>query len=155
MACGGAFYMLGEVDIVIASENATFFDPHVTYGMTACFETMHMVHKMPFHEIARTAILGAHERMTARRGYDIGFVTEVVRLAELHDAAARIATAIASQPPVAVQGTVRSLWMAKDANRKEALDFGRVLIRLGTDAESIVEGQKTFASGTRITPYLR
>jgi enoyl-CoA hydratase/carnithine racemase len=155
MACGGAFYMLGEVDIVIASENATFFDPHVTYGMTACFETMHMVHKMPFHEIARTAILGAHERMTARRGYDIGFVTEVVPLADLHDAAARIATAIASQPPIAVQGTVRSLWMAKDANRKEALDFGRILIRVGTDAESIVEGQKTFASGTRITPYLR
>src|SRR6266542_4628493 len=34
MACGGAFYMLGESDIIIASENATFFDPHVTYGMT-------------------------------------------------------------------------------------------------------------------------
>ena len=35
MACGGAFYLLGESDIIIAAENATFFDPHVTYGMTA------------------------------------------------------------------------------------------------------------------------
>ena len=27
MACGGALYMLGESDIIIAAENATFFDP--------------------------------------------------------------------------------------------------------------------------------
>jgi enoyl-CoA hydratase/carnithine racemase len=41
MACGGAFYMLGEVEFIIAAEHATFFDPHVTYGMTAAFEPMH------------------------------------------------------------------------------------------------------------------
>ena len=35
MACGGALYMLGEVDIIIAAEHATFFDPHVSYGMVA------------------------------------------------------------------------------------------------------------------------
>src|SRR5713226_3281148 len=37
MACGGAFYMLGEVEFIIAAEHATFFDPHVTYGMIAAF----------------------------------------------------------------------------------------------------------------------
>ena len=67
MACGGAFYMLGEVEFVIAAEHATFFDPHVTYGMTACFESMHMLQKMPFGEIMRVALLGASERMTAQR----------------------------------------------------------------------------------------
>jgi hypothetical protein len=35
MACGGAFYMIAESDIVIAAEHATFFDPHVTYGQAA------------------------------------------------------------------------------------------------------------------------
>ena len=65
MACGGAFYLLGEVDFIIAAEHATFFDPHVTYGMTACFESMHMLQKMPFGEIMRVALLGASERMTA------------------------------------------------------------------------------------------
>ena len=38
MACGGAFYMLGQTEFIIASDDATFFDPHVTYGMTAAFE---------------------------------------------------------------------------------------------------------------------
>ena len=67
MACGGAFYMLGEVEFIIASEHATFFDPHTTFGMTACFESMHMLQKMPFHEIMRLALLGSSERMSAER----------------------------------------------------------------------------------------
>ena len=35
VACCGAFCLLGESDIIIiASDTATFFDPHITYGMT-------------------------------------------------------------------------------------------------------------------------
>jgi enoyl-CoA hydratase/carnithine racemase len=30
MACGGAFYLLGESEFVVASREATFFDPHTT-----------------------------------------------------------------------------------------------------------------------------
>ena len=68
MACGGAFYMLGEIEFIIASDDAVFFDPHVTYGMTAAFEPMQMLSKMPFHEIMRLSLLGAHERMSRRAG---------------------------------------------------------------------------------------
>ena len=78
MACGGAFYMLGEVEFIIAADDAVFFDPHVTYGMTAAFEPMQMLSKMPFHEIMRLSLLGAHERMSAERAREIGLVTEVV-----------------------------------------------------------------------------
>ena len=78
MACGGAFYMLGEVEFVIASDDAVFFDPHVTYGMTAAFEPIQMLSKMPFHEIMRLSLLGAHERMSAERAHQIGLVSEVV-----------------------------------------------------------------------------
>ena len=65
MACGGAFYLLGEVEFIIASDDAVFFDPHVTYGMTAAFEPIQMLSKMPFQEIMRLSLLGAHERMSA------------------------------------------------------------------------------------------
>ena len=85
MACGGAFYILGEVDFVIAAEHATFFDPHVTFGMTACFESMHMLQKMPFGEIMRAALLGSSERISAQRGHQIGLVSEVVPLDGLHE----------------------------------------------------------------------
>ena len=155
MACGGAFYILGEVDIVIAAEHATFFDPHTTFGMTACFESMHMLQKMPFHEIMRIALLGANERMSAQRAHQIGFVTEVVPLAELHDAAEWLGQAIASAPPVAVQGTVRSLWAARELSRSQALDIGKLIIRLGSDPASLYAGQQAFAAGDRARPRIR
>jgi len=58
MACGGALYLLGESDIIIAAEHATFFDPHVTYGMVAGFESFHLLQKLPLGETMRLALLG-------------------------------------------------------------------------------------------------
>src|SRR5262245_51141351 len=78
MACGGAFYMLGEVEFIVAAEHATFFDPHVTYGMCAAFEPIHMAGITPFTEIMRLSLLGNYERMSAQRAHQIGMVTEVV-----------------------------------------------------------------------------
>ena len=104
MACGGAFYILGEVDFIIAADHATFFDPHVTYGMPAAFEPIFLLHKMPFQEVMRLSLLGAHERMSAARAHQIGFVSEVVPADELHDRARWAAQAIADQPALAVQG---------------------------------------------------
>src|SRR5271170_7843645 len=78
IACGGAFFLLGEADIIIAAEHATFFDPHVSSGLTAVYETVHMAHRMPFGEITRMALLGSHERLSARRAYEVGLVSELV-----------------------------------------------------------------------------
>jgi enoyl-CoA hydratase/carnithine racemase len=155
MACGGAFYMLGEVEFIIAAEHATFFDPHVTYGMTACFESMHMLQKMPFGEIMRVALLGASERMTAQRAHEVGLVSEVVAADALHDAAAWASAEIAKSPPIAIQGTVRSLWLARELSRSQAIDAGHILIRLGSDPASLMDGQQRFASGERVKPRRR
>jgi enoyl-CoA hydratase/carnithine racemase len=149
MACGGAFYMLGEVEFLIAADHATFFDPHVTYGMTAAFEPLHLLQKMPFGEIMRLSLLGGHERLSAERAHQIGLVSEVVPAAELRDAAARAATAIASAPPLAVQGTVRAIWSGLEHTRSQALASAYAYVGLGTDAESIRQGQQAFASGAR------
>ncbi len=155
MACGGAFYLLGEVEFIIAAEHATFFDPHVTYGMAAVFEPMHMLQKMPFHEIMRLSLLGNHERMSARRAYEIGLVSEVVPLADLRSAAAWAARAIAEAPTRAVQATVRALWTARELSRSQALAMGFAFIGLGTDRAAIEAGQAAFRSGRRIQWKLR
>jgi enoyl-CoA hydratase/carnithine racemase len=155
MACGGAFYMLGESDIIIASDNATFFDPHVTYGMTAAFEPIHMLQKMPLGEIMRLSLLGNHERMSAQRAFQIGLVSEVAPLAELRDRAAWIAAAIASAPPLAVQGTMRAIWAGQEHTWRQALELAYAYVGLGTNQDSIKEGQQMFASGKRIDWRLR
>src|SRR5437764_3634585 len=155
MACGGAFYMLGEVEFIIAAEHATFFDPHVTYGMTSAFEPIHMLQKMPFAEIMRLSLLGNHERMSAKRAFEIGLVSEVVPGTELHDAASWAAEAIASAPPLAIQGTLRAIWMGLEQTRSQALAEAYAYIAMGTNQESIAEGQKAFSSGERIEWRLR
>jgi enoyl-CoA hydratase/carnithine racemase len=155
MACGGAFYMLGEVEFIIAAEHATFFDPHVTYGMTASFEPMHMLQKMPFHEIMRLSLLGNYERMSARRAHEIGLVSEVVAADQLAPAARWAAEAIAAQPALAIQGTLRALWTARELTRSQALSLGYAFVSMGTNRESIREGQEAFAAGKRVKWKLR
>ena len=68
MACGGAFYMLGETDIIIAADHATFFDPHVTFGMPAGYEPLQLLPKMPFGEIVRMIAAGELRADVGRPG---------------------------------------------------------------------------------------
>ena len=144
MACGGALYLLGESDIIIAAENAMFFDPHVTYGMVAGFESVHLLQKLPLGETLRVMLLGAHERMSADRAHQLGLVSEIVPLAELMERAMWVARAIASAPVYAIQGTVRSVWMAHELSRRDARAQVSSFVSLGTQFENIAEGQETF-----------
>jgi len=103
----------------------------------------------------RISLLGNHERLSAKRAYEIGLVSEVVPGAQLHEAARWAAEAIASAPPLAIQGTVRALWAARELSRSQALGLGYAFVGMGTNQESIRQGQATFASGKRITWKLR
>jgi enoyl-CoA hydratase/carnithine racemase len=150
IACGGAFYMLGEVETIIAADHATFFDPHVTYGMTAAFEPMLMLSRMPFGEIMRLTLLGNHERMSAARALQIGLVQEVVPGAELLSRAQQLAREIAEGEPVAVQGSLRSVWLAKELTRTQALRMADIYVGLGNDLDLIAAGQERFAAGKRV-----
>jgi enoyl-CoA hydratase/carnithine racemase len=154
MACGGAFYLLGEVDVIVAAEHATFFDPHVTYGMPAVYEPIQMLHRMPFGEVLRMSLLGNHERISAARALEIGLVTEIAPAAELQDVAHRIAAAIASQPAAAVQATLRTLWMAREVSRGQAIAVGNTFLNLAMSEQALAEGQAVF-SGERIEPRIR
>jgi enoyl-CoA hydratase/carnithine racemase len=155
MACGGAFYMLGEVEFIVAAEHATFFDPHVTYGMTAAFEPIHMAGITPFPEIMRLSLMGNYERMSAQRAFQIGMVSEVVPGAELGDRVHDLATKIASQPKLAIEGTVRAVWSARELGSRQAVRLGYAYVAMGTNQESIAEGQQLFASGKRVDWKLR
>ncbi len=155
MCCGGAFYLLAEADIIIAADTATFFDPHVTYGMAAVYEPMKMAQRMPLGEILRLTLLGNHERMTAATAHRIGLVSEVVAGAELRGQARWLAETIAGQPAVAVQASMRAIWAANDLGRLEALSLAPAILTTGMSKSALAEGQDAFSSGARITPRIR
>jgi enoyl-CoA hydratase/carnithine racemase len=108
-----------------------------------------MLQRMPIGEVMRMSLLGVAERLSARRAHEIGLVQEVVPAAGLHEAARKVATAIAAQPPLAVQATVRAIWYAQDLGYRQALDVARTLVPLGTDEKSMAAGQQQFKSGRR------
>jgi enoyl-CoA hydratase/carnithine racemase len=155
IACGGAFYLLGQADVILAAEEATFFDPHVTYGMPAVYEPILMMRQMPFSEVLRMTLVGAHERISARRALEIGLVTEVAPRSELMERATWLAAAIASQPPVAVQASLRAVWAALELSRSQALELGNTFLNLGVQPDVMADGHDTFRSGTRIEPRIR
>jgi enoyl-CoA hydratase/carnithine racemase len=155
MACGGAFYMLAESDIIIAADHATFFDPHVTYGMAAVYEPMKMLQYMPLGEVLRMTLLGNHERMSAATAHRIGLVSEVCPADELMERARWVADAIASQPAVGVQASLRSIRTANDLGTKQALSMGPSLLTTGFDMAGMEEGNAAFSSGKRIDPRIR
>ncbi|MET9496670.1 enoyl-CoA hydratase/isomerase family protein [Streptomyces sp. NPDC006552] len=131
MACGGAFYLLGEAEFVVADETATFFDPHTTYGMVSAYESVYLAQRMPPGDVARLALLGSAERMSARRALETGLVSEVTPPGEALAAALRCARTIAGYPAAAVQGTVRAVWAATEAARAHAFAQAPHLIALG------------------------
>ncbi|MET7457842.1 enoyl-CoA hydratase/isomerase family protein [Streptomyces sp. NPDC005574] len=131
MACGGAFYLLGESEFLVADPTASFFDPHTTYGMVSAYESVLMALRMPPGEAARTALMGTAERMSARRAHEVGLVSELTEPGGALGAALACAEVIAGCPPAAVQGTVRALWAARESALAHAFAQAPHLIALG------------------------
>src|SRR5207237_738909 len=74
----GAFYFVNEADVVICSDDATFFDSHVTYGLVSALEPVGLMRRVGLAETLRTALSGNDERVTAATALRISLVTEVV-----------------------------------------------------------------------------
>ena len=152
MACGGAFYWLNESDIILASEDATFFDPHVTYGMVAALEPIGARYRMPLGDVLRMTLLGNDERISAHSAARMGLVSEVLPdIDTLWARAHELASKIAAKPPAAIQGSVRAIWESLDLPRQAALQtglkyclFGNPIGTAQVDRWSIMGGKKTF-----------
>ena len=124
--CAGAMYFLNESDIVIASEEAMFFDSHVSYGAASVFEAIGMRMFVPAREALRWMLLDLEERMSAQRALQIGLISEVVPREDLLPHAHELAAVIAAKPPYGVQGSVKAFW---DGMWPQFTDVGRWGIR--------------------------
>lgn len=131
IAAGGAFYWINDADIAICSEEATFFDPHVTFGMVSSCEPLGLIGRIHFGEIMRWILMGNDERISAATALRIGLVTEVVSRADLWARADELASIVATKPAVAVQGSVRAMWEALDLPRNAGIINGLKYTQLG------------------------
>ncbi|WP_244970773.1 enoyl-CoA hydratase/isomerase family protein [Gordonia jinghuaiqii] len=142
MAAGGAQYFLNESDIIIASDDAEFFDPHANGGIVSALEPIGMLNRgVPLGDVLRWALMGTEERITAETALRLGLVTEVVERDRLRTRAHEIAASIAARNPVAVQGTVRAIWESLDLTRSAALQNGMAYTHIGNQPADVRRAQ--------------
>jgi enoyl-CoA hydratase/carnithine racemase len=131
LCAGGAFYWLNEADIILCSEDAQFFDPHVTYGLTAALEPIGLRWRIPLGEVLRMTLLGNDERIGAETALRIGLVSEITAADQLWTRAHSLAAAIAAKPAAATQGSVRAIWESMEVGRSAALAAGLKYCQVG------------------------
>ena len=120
VCAGGGLHFVADSDIVLAASTATFLDPHVSVGQASAFETIGLARRASFGPVARMALTGAYERVSAADALRLGWVSEVVPPQELRDAAQRLGEVIARNDPGAVAAAKRALWRALETSLTEA-----------------------------------
>ena len=131
LCTAGAFYFVNESDVVICSDDATFFDSHVSAGLVCALEPIGLMRRVGLGETLRIALMGNDERVSADTALRIGLVSEVVSPDRLWARAHEIAAAIAAKPPSATQGTVKAIWESLDKPYRAALEQNLIYTRLG------------------------
>lgn len=140
MCAGGGMYFINQCDIIICSDDATFFDPHANIGAVSSLEPIGMLHRgVPLGDVLRWALMGSEERIGAETALRLGLVTEVVARERLRDRAQEIAAGIAARRPKAIQGTVRAIWEAIEMTPSMALQNGMAYTHIGNLRD---EGEK-------------
>lgn len=149
MCSGGGLYLINTADIIICSENATFFDTHVDFGIVGALEPIGLAYRMPLGEVLRMFLLGVEERMSAARAHQMGLVSEILPPETLWARAQELARKIAAKPSVATQGTVKAIWEGTELARSRALENGFNYTTIGNPI-GIAQVENMLQSGKRL-----
>jgi enoyl-CoA hydratase/carnithine racemase len=112
VCAGGGLHLVADADIVIAAEEASFVDPHVSVGQAVAYEAITLLRKSPMEAITRMTLSGKGERISARRAYELGIVSDVLPADQLRAVAGRLAAAVATNSPTAMRATKKALWLS-------------------------------------------
>lgn len=149
MVCGGGLHFVADSDLVIASEQATFFDTHVKVGLVAGLEPVGLARRIPLEAVMRMALLGGAERMDARRALELGLVGEVLPADGLLPRARELARKISEHSPTALALTKRAIWQSLDLGLDDALDRTWKLIQEHARHPDLEEGAVAYVEKRR------
>ena len=124
VCAGGGLHFIADADVVIASDDASFVDPHVSVGQVSALEPISLAPRMGLGNALRFAVLGRAGRMDAREALRVSLVDEVVPPGELMPRALALAEAAAQASPAAVEATKRAVWAALELPLGEAMQQG-------------------------------
>jgi enoyl-CoA hydratase/carnithine racemase len=144
LCCGAGLDWVTTGDIVIASDRAEFFDPHVSIGLVSGREVVRLARALPTNIAMRMALMGRHERMSAQRAYELGLVSEVVPHEQLLERAREIATIVNRNAPLAVRGTRLAIRKGLDLPMHEAEILAEAFRERVVRTDDAKEGPQAF-----------
>jgi enoyl-CoA hydratase/carnithine racemase len=144
LCCGAGLDWVTTGDIVIASDRAEFFDPHVSIGLVSGREVVRLARVLPTNIAMRMALMGRHERMGAQRAFDLGLISEVVEHDRLLERAGQIAATVVRNAPLAVRGTRLAIRKGLDLPLLEAEIMAETFRERVVRTDDAKEGPQAF-----------
>ncbi len=143
-ALGGGFELALACDLIIASENATFGLPEPRVGLMAGAGGVHRLHRqMPYH--AAMGVILAGKRLSAEEAFRYGIANEIVKPAELMNAANRWAGEILLGAPGSVRASKEAAQLGLSMPLDVALETTFPMTATMYESEDFVEGPRAFA----------
>jgi enoyl-CoA hydratase/carnithine racemase len=144
VCAGGGLHFVADADIVVASDNATFLDPHVSVGQVSALEPLGLWLRASPAIITRMALIGSPERLTAQAALAAGLVSEVVPAAGLPGRAMELARLISKNSPAAVAATRHAIRAFEESLVGDAIQDGWDTIRAHWNHPDAHEGPQAF-----------
>jgi enoyl-CoA hydratase len=140
---GGGNELAMNCDIIIASETATFGQPEVNVGiMPGAGGTQRLTRAVGKYRSMEMILTG--RSISAEEAFRIGLVNKIVPVESLMDEAKKIASEIASKPPISVRAAKEAIVRAQDTTLEVGLEFERRAFYLLFATEDGKEGMKAF-----------
>jgi crotonobetainyl-CoA hydratase len=146
VAMGGGFEIALACDLIVASEAAIFALPEPRVGLAALAGGLHRLPRQIGLKRAMGMILTAR-RVSAREGYELGFVNEVVPADELMAAAERWAKLICECSPMSIRASKEAVHKGLAVSVEQALaeQSQYPAIKAMVGSQDYVEGPRAFS----------
>ncbi len=144
LTVGGGLHFVADSDLVIAATSAMFFDTHVAVGLVAGLEPVSLCQRMPIQAVLRMALMGAGERLSAQRAYELGMVGEVVPADRLLARAFELAALLKVNSPSAMARTKQAIWEAAEQGLSQGLQNAWRLMMEQARHPDVAEGVNAF-----------
>jgi len=140
---GGGCELAMNCDIILAAETATFGQPEVNVGiMPGAGGTQRLTRAVGKYKSMEMILTG--RSISAEEAHRIGLVNKVVPVESLMEEARRMASEIASKPPLSVRAAKEAILRAQDTALEVGLEFERRAFYLLFATKDGKEGMNAF-----------
>jgi enoyl-CoA hydratase/carnithine racemase len=143
---GGGFEVALACDLIIASENATFALPEPRVGLAALAGGLQRLPRTIGIKRAMGMILTARH-VSAKEGFELGFVNEVVPQGEALAAAERWAETICKNSPMSIRASKQAIRKGLEVPFEQAMVDQREYpaVKAMAASQDYIEGPKAFS----------